>query len=78
MNAYRFEGEFVKELPSDKEAFEYACGWYDERDASIERWIGPKIGWVKHSDPLYHPQHYYGNKDGGWMMPDGSLLNVDF
>lgn len=75
MNAYRFEGHFVKELESDCAAFEEACGWYDDRDAFLEKWIDGR--WCAHSDPLYHPQHYYGGKNGGWMMPDGTVTPTD-
>jgi hypothetical protein len=77
MNSYRFEGKFVKELESDHAAFEEACGWYDDRDAFIEKWIGPKTGWVPHTDPLYHAWAYYNGKNGGWLMPNKEVIQID-
>ena len=72
MNMYRFEKKFVKTFVSDREAVEEACGWHDERDATIEKWIDNR--WCAHSDPLYHPWAYYGGKDGGWMMPPNEQI----
>ena len=76
MNAYRFEGKFVRELESDHAAFEEACGWYDDRDASIEKWIDNQ--WCAHSDPLYHPVIYRLHENGGWMLLNkhGKALTV--
>ncbi len=65
MNSYRFEGKYLRDFTSDDEAFEYALGFYDDRPATIEKRICGL--WCRHSDPAYQPQHYEGNKNGGWM-----------
>lgn len=78
MNSYRFEGQYVKELAGDNEAFEEAIGYYDERSATIEKWIGPKTGWAFAADPLYQPQYFYGKLNGGWVCQDGTLLSYDY
>lgn len=68
-NQYRFEGQFLKTLASDKEAFDHALGWHDERDASIEKMIGAE--WCPQASPIYHPEYFYGGKDGGWITENG-------
>ena len=75
MHSYRFEGKFVREFSCDKEAFNHACGWYDERDASIEKWIDN--GWRPAADPIYQPRFFYGNDDGGWIV-ENKLVEFDY
>lgn len=76
MNSYRFEGLFKLDFPSDKEAFEEACGWHDERDAFVEKWIDGM--WCPHTNPIYHAWAYYGGKNGGWLdMKDNVIPSED-
>lgn len=74
MNLYRFERQFVKDYASDREALEEAGTWHDDRAAVIEKSINGR--WCEHTNPLYHPQHYYGGKDGGWIYPNGMVIEV--
>ena len=78
MNSYRFEKQFIKELNGDKEAFEEAITYYDERDATVEKWYGPVIGWAFAASPIYQPEHFYGNKNGGWVTLSGILIEYDY
>lgn len=74
MNFYRFEGKFVKQFACDKDAFEHAVGWYDERDASVEKWIDGR--WMPSANPIYHPQFFSGSKNGGWIV-DNKLVEFE-
>ncbi len=65
-NRYRFEGKFEKALQNDAAAFEEANSYYDERAATIEKFIDGQ--WLMHSDPCNNPQFYRGKNDGGWML----------
>lgn len=76
MHSYRFEGKFVREFSGDKAAFEHAIGWYDERDASVEKWINGR--WAYAADPIYHPQFFTVSKDGGWIAGNDELIEYDY
>lgn len=67
LGSYRFDGKFYNEFPTDEKAFEEANTYHDDRAATIEKWFGPIKGWCPHSDPVYHPQFYSGEKNGGWI-----------
>jgi len=69
---YRFERQFEKEFDHDDEAFEYACGWHDERDAIVEKWLHGK--WCPAADPARHPQFFYGKADGGWIIAPNKVI----
>lgn len=62
---YRFEQKHVRTFCSDHDAFEYACGWHDERDASIEKWMHGQ--WCPAANPIYQPEYFKGKSDGGWI-----------
>lgn len=68
-NSYRFDGKYVRGFDSDDAAFEYAIGFHDDRSAIVEKWIDGR--WIPCADPLYNPEYFYGDKNGGWMTNNG-------
>ena len=77
---YRFDGKYVREFKTDKEAFEYALGFHDDRSASVEKWIDGR--WLPASSPVYHPQYYRVKsdgsfQDGGWIKSNNQLIDFD-
>lgn len=73
---YRFEGKYIKQMPSDRPAFEEeALGYFDERDATVEKMINGK--WCPSADPIYQPQYFRGQLNGGWITNNG-LVDYDY
>lgn len=70
---FRFERQFEKEFETESQAFEYACGWHDERDAIVEKLIDGE--WYEYADfgiNFPHLAHKY--PDGAWYKR-GELIS---
>lgn len=72
---YRFEGKYVREFNNDQEAFEYSLGFYDDRCASVEKWMDGE--WAEAANPIYQPQYFKGRSEGGWIKSNGKLIEYD-